>query len=98
MLARALAVNPQILLLDDFTARVDQNTESLILENVSKNFPDVTLVSITQKVEPIKNYEQIIVLMEGEIVGMGTHGQLLKDSFEYNQIFESQMSTDTLKS
>lgn len=98
MLARALAVNPQILLLDDFTARVDQNTESLILTNVSKNFPDVTLVSITQKVEPIKNYEQIIVLMEGEIVGTGTHDQLLKDSFEYKQIFESQMSTDTLKS
>ncbi len=98
MLARALAVNPQILLLDDFTARVDQNTESLILGNVSKNFPEVTLVSITQKVEPIKNYEQIIVLMEGEIVGTGTHEQLLKDSFEYKQIFESQMSTDTLKS
>lgn len=98
MLARALAVNPQILLLDDFTARVDQNTESLILSNVSKNFPDVTLVSITQKVEPIKNYEQIIVLMEGEIVGTGTHEQLLKESFEYKQIFESQMSTDTIKS
>ncbi len=98
MLARALAVNPQILLLDDFTARVDQTTEALILDNVSKNFPDVTLVSITQKVEPIKNYEQIIVLMEGEIVGIGTHDQLLKDCFEYKQIFESQMSTETLKS
>lgn len=98
MLARALAVNPQILLLDDFTARVDQNTEALILSNVSKNFPNVTLVSITQKVEPIKNYEQIIVLMEGEIVGTGTHEQLLKDCFEYKQIFESQRSTDTLKS
>ena len=95
MLARALAVNPQILLLDDFTARVDQNTEALILGNVSKNFPEVTLISITQKVEPIKNYEQIIVLMEGEIVGTGTHEQLLKDSFEYKQIFESQKSTNT---
>ncbi len=98
MLARALAVNPHILLLDDFTARVDQNTEALILGNVSKNFPDTTLVSITQKIEPIKNYEQIIVVMEGEIVGTGTHQELLKDSFEYKQIFESQMSTETLKS
>jgi ATP-binding cassette subfamily B protein len=84
--------------LDDFTARVDQNTEALILENVMKNFPNTTLVSITQKVEPIKNYDQIIVLMEGEIVGTGTHETLLKDSFEYRQIFESQMSTETLKS
>ncbi len=98
MLARALAVNPQILLLDDFTARVDQSTEALILSNISANFPDVTLVSITQKVEPIKNYEQIIVLMEGEIVSIGTHDQLLKDSFEYKQIYESQMTTETLKS
>ena len=98
MLARALAVNPQILLLDDFTARVDQNTEALILGNVNKNFPNATLVSITQKVELIKNYDQIIVLMEGEIVGTGTHEELLKDSFEYKQIFESQKTTETMKS
>ncbi|MES2985529.1 MAG: ABC transporter ATP-binding protein [Patescibacteria group bacterium] len=96
MLARALAVNPQILLLDDFTARVDQSTEKSILANVATNYPDATLVSITQKIEPIKNYEQIIVLMEGEVVGIGTHDSLLNDSFEYKQIFESQMSTETL--
>lgn len=96
MLARALAVNPQILLLDDFTARVDQSTEKLILENVMQNYPDVTLVSITQKVEPIAEYEQIIVLMEGEIVGIGTHTELLQNSFEYKQIYESQMSTDSI--
>ncbi len=96
MLARALAIQPQILLLDDFTARVDQSTESLILGNVTTNYPDVTLVSITQKIEPIREYDQIIVLMEGEVVGIGRHDELLKDSFEYKQIFESQMSTETL--
>lgn len=96
MLARALAIQPQILLLDDFTARVDQGTEKLILGNVSANYPDVTLVSITQKIEPIKDYQQIIVLMEGEVVGIGTHDELLHSSFEYKQIYESQMSTETI--
>jgi ATP-binding cassette subfamily B protein len=96
MLARALAVNPQILLLDDFTARVDQHTEKSILTNVAQNYPDVTLVSITQKIEPIQGYDQIIVLMEGEIVGTGTHDVLLRDSFEYKQIYESQLSTETI--
>lgn len=96
MLARALAVNPQILLLDDFTARVDQGTEKSILANVAELYPNTTLVSITQKIEPIKKYDQIIVLMEGELVGIGTHENLLQDSFEYTQIFESQKSTETI--
>lgn len=91
MLARALALNPRILLLDDFTARVDQMTEASILGNVAKDYADATLISITQKIEPVKNYEQIIVLMEGELVATGTHEQLIDSSFEYQQIYESQM-------
>src|SRR6185436_15133721 len=49
MLARALAINPKILLLDDFTARVDTNTELKILDNVKQNYPGITLISVTQK-------------------------------------------------
>ncbi len=96
MLARALAVDPRILLLDDFTARVDRATEASILKNVADEYPNITLVSITQKVEPIKNYEKIIVLMEGELVAEGTHENLLKNSFEYRQIYESQQSTEEI--
>ncbi len=94
MLARSLAVDPQILLLDDFTARVDQATEASILKNVSAGYPDVTLVSITQKVEPIKEYDHIIVLMEGELVAQGRHEELLSKSFEYRQVYESQQTTE----
>ncbi len=54
MLARALALNPRILLLDDFTARVDTRTEQSILANVKKNYPDLTLISITQKIASMK--------------------------------------------
>lgn len=49
MLARALALNPSVLLLDDFTARVDVGTEERIVKNLEKNFPELTLISITQK-------------------------------------------------
>lgn len=95
MLARALALNPKILFLDDFTARVDAQTEQKILKNVEKNYPELTLVSITQKIAPIEKYDQIILLMEGEILAKGTHEELMHKSPEYVQIFDSQRSTNT---
>ncbi|HVW96987.1 MAG TPA: ABC transporter ATP-binding protein [Mucilaginibacter sp.] len=93
MLARALAINPKILLLDDFTARVDTNTEKKILANVQQNYPGMTLLSVTQKIASVEHYDQIILLMEGEIVASGKHSELLKTSPEYVQIFNSQQST-----
>lgn len=94
MLARALALNPKILLLDDFTARVDSGTEARILANVLKNYPGITLVSVTQKIAPIEQYDQIILLMEGEVLASGTHRELMASSPEYVQIYDSQQSTE----
>ncbi len=93
MLARALAVNPKVLLLDDFTARVDGNTEKKILQNVQKNYPGLTLISVTQKIASVEHYDQIILLMEGEIVATGKHDELMHTCTEYVQIFDSQQST-----
>ncbi len=93
MLARALAVNPKVLLLDDFTARVDAHTERKILANVKANYPDITLISVTQKIASIEHYDQVILLMQGEIVASGTHQQLMAASPEYVQIYNSQQST-----
>jgi ATP-binding cassette, subfamily B, bacterial len=93
MLARALAVNPKILLLDDFTARVDRKTEKKILCNVANNYPGLTLLSVTQKIASIKHFEQIILLMEGEVIGKGTHKELMESCPEYVQIYNSQRST-----
>jgi ATP-binding cassette subfamily B protein len=92
MLARALALNPRILLLDDFTARVDSSTERRILENVIRNYPGITLLSVTQKIAPVEAYDQIILLMEGEVLASGMHSQLMGTSPEYIQIYESQRS------
>jgi ATP-binding cassette subfamily B protein len=94
MLARALALNPKILLLDDFTARVDTNTEHKILANVAQNYPGLTLISVTQKIAPIESYDQVILLMEGEILAVGTHAELIHSSPEYVQIYDSQKSTE----
>lgn len=93
MLARALAINPKVLLLDDFTARVDNNTEKKILANVQENYPGLTLLSVTQKIASVEHYDQIILLMEGEIIASGKHKDLMKTSPEYVQIYNSQQST-----
>src|SRR6266851_1049266 len=93
MLARALALNPRVLLLDDFTARVDATTERKILQNVQRNYPGLTLLSVTQKIAPIEHYDQIVLLMEGEVLATGTHEELLATCPEYVQIYDSQRST-----
>ena len=93
MLARALALNPNVLLLDDFTARVDSRTEHAILENVRKNYPGITLISVTQKIASVADYDQIILLMEGEVLATGTHRELMAVSPEYVQLYDSQRST-----
>ncbi len=98
MLARALALNPKILLLDDFTARVDGQTEKKIIENIAHNYPEITLVSVTQKIQAVEAYDQIVLLMDGEILAKGTHAELIKNSPEYVQIFESQKSTTNFES
>lgn len=93
MLARALALNPTILFLDDFTARVDRDTEQRILMNLARNYPKLTLVSVTQTISAIEHYDQIVLLMDGEILAKGTHEELLGSCPEYVQICSSQQST-----
>jgi ATP-binding cassette subfamily B protein len=93
MLARALSIDPKILLLDDFTSRVDKKTENKILCNLENNYPGLTLISVTQKIAPVKHFEQIILLMEGEVIATGKHKELKESSPEYIQIYGSQRST-----
>jgi ATP-binding cassette subfamily B protein len=94
MLARALALNPKVLLLDDFTARVDTTTERAILRNIQEQYPGITLISVTQKVASVEDYDQIILLMEGEMLATGTHAELMATSPEFVQIYDSQRSTN----
>jgi len=93
MLARALALSPRVLLLDDFTARVDKRTERKIMDNIQRNYPGMTVVTVSQKIAAVEHYEQIILLMESEIIASGTHDSLIRDCPEYVQIYNSQRST-----
>jgi ATP-binding cassette subfamily B protein len=93
-LARALAVNPKILLLDDFTARVDRSTEKDIFARLKKNYGDITQVLITQQIASVEDFDQIILIMDGEVLAKGTHKELLKNSPEYQQLYSLQMSTE----
>jgi ABC-type multidrug transport system ATPase subunit len=89
-LARALVRNPKLLLLDDFTARVDMATEKEILDLLEKNYPEITVCLITQKLSTAKHYDIIYLVMNGELVDSGKHEELLERCFEYRQIYESQ--------
>ncbi|NTU46769.1 ABC transporter ATP-binding protein [Candidatus Roizmanbacteria bacterium] len=91
-LARALVINPKILLLDDFTARVDKDTEKRIFANLKQNYSDITQILITQQISSVEDFDEIILIMEGEILAKGTHEELLRTSVEYEQIYNSQMS------
>lgn len=91
-LARALVKNPQLLFLDDFTARVDKETENKIWDRIDQNYPNATLVSITQKIESIVHFDKIIFLMEGELIAIGKHEELIENSKEYQQLFQSQQT------
>lgn len=93
-LARAVISHPVIILLDDFTARVDRATDKRIRERVVQLSDKQTIVSISQTIESITDADQIILLMEGEVVATGTHEELLSNSFEYKQILESQQSIE----
>jgi ATP-binding cassette subfamily B protein len=93
-LARALATEPSILFLDDFTARVDRATDKRIRDILKKSMPGQTRVVVSQTIESIRDADHIIVLMEGELIDAGTHEQLIARCFEYQQIAKSQETTD----
>lgn len=93
MLARALAGNPSLLLLDDFLARVDVNTGRKILANITRNYPGITIVSVAQKIGMVEDYDQILLLIHGELVASGRHEQLMTESEEYVKLYNLQRST-----
>jgi ATP-binding cassette subfamily B protein len=92
-LARALALEPNVLLLDDFTARLDPATEQRVRHNLEREYPGMTVLAVTQRIATIADYDQIFLLMEGELLARGTHQELLESCPEYAQIYDSQKST-----
>lgn len=90
-IARALIRKPEILILDDSTSALDTNTESKIRESLKKYSKNLTCIIIAQRITSIMNADRIIVLDNGEIVGMGEHDELIKSCEVYQEIFYSQV-------
>ncbi|UOQ50066.1 ABC transporter ATP-binding protein/permease [Gracilibacillus caseinilyticus] len=88
-IARALADNPKVLLLDDSTSALDATTETKVLEAIRQRKCTTFLVS--QKISSVKDADQILVLDKGKIVGMGTHQQLINTNQLYQSIADSQL-------
>ncbi|MDQ6907819.1 MAG: ABC transporter ATP-binding protein/permease, partial [Chloroflexota bacterium] len=96
-IARALLVDPRLLLLDDSTSAVDAETESLIQEALDRLMRDSrrTAFVIAQRISTVRDADLILVLDEGKIAAQGTHAELLRDSALYNDILGSQLTADT---
>ena len=90
-IARALIKKPKILILDDSTSAVDTATEAQIREAFRSEIPDCTKIIIAQRISSVKDADEIIVMNDGKITGVGTHEQLLDTNAEYSEIYYSQM-------
>lgn len=90
-IARALLKKPKILILDDSTSAVDMATEARIREAFRNSLAGSTKIIIAQRINSVKDADEIIVLDEGRITGVGTHDYLLEHNTEYQEIYYSQM-------
>lgn len=93
-IARALLKKPKILILDDSTSAVDTATEAMIRESFATTLKDTTKIIIAQRISSVADADQIMVLDEGEIVGLGSHEKLLAECKAYQEIYYSQMDKE----
>lgn len=89
-IARALLKKPKILILDDSTSAVDTRTDVMIRKAFREAIPDTTKIIIAQRVSSVEDADQVIVLDDGKINGIGTHEELLKTNAIYREVYESQ--------
>ncbi len=90
LIARALATTPEILLLDDASGALDYQTDRMLRKGLTEHYAQSTKIIISQRISSIYNAQQIILLEDGKIVGLGTHQKLLSTCAQYKNIYNSQ--------
>ena len=95
-IARAIAIDPEILVFDDSFSALDFKTDSILRAELAKKTQDKTVIIVAQRINTILNADQIIVLEDGKVVGKGTHEELINNNETYRQIALSQLSAEEL--
>ena len=95
-IARAIAKDPEIFVFDDSFSALDFKTDSKLREALAEKTENKTVIIVAQRISTILNADQIVVLEEGKIVGIGTHEELMKNNETYRQIALSQLSEEEL--
>ncbi|OUP60418.1 ABC transporter ATP-binding protein [Butyricicoccus pullicaecorum] len=95
-IARAIAKNPKIYLFDDSFSALDYKTDAALRRALSERVHDATTIIVAQRISTILHAEQIIVLDEGKVAGIGTHEELMKTCATYQEIARSQLSEKEL--
>ncbi|MCX7917891.1 MAG: ABC transporter ATP-binding protein/permease, partial [bacterium] len=90
-IARAIVKKPKILILDDCTSSVDFITEKKIFNELKEKLKNITKIIVTPRIFTIINADKILVLDKGEILGIGTHKELLENCKIYKEIYETQL-------
>jgi ATP-binding cassette subfamily B protein len=93
-IARALVKRPEIYVFDDSFSALDTATDQRLRAALEREVTDATVIVVAQRVSTIIEADQIIVIEDGAVVGVGTHDELLQSSGEYSEIVASQLSTE----
>lgn len=96
LISRALAGNPEILILDDSSSALDYKTDANLRKALRSNYGDTTTVIVAQRISSIQYADLIIMLDGGKVIGMGTHEQLLASCEQYKDIYQVQMGAEEL--
>ena len=94
LIARALAAEPEILILDDASSALDYRTDAELRKAIREHHGNATTVVIAQRISSVLSMDQIIMLHEGEMIGRGTHAELMASCPEYRDIYRTQMSEE----
>ncbi len=90
LIARALAARPEILILDDSSSALDYRTDAMLRRQLRENFSDTTTILIAQRISSVMHADHILVLEDGEMIGFGTHQELMEGCEVYREISRSQ--------
>ncbi len=94
LIARALAADPEILILDDASSALDYRTDAELRKAIREHHGSATTVVIAQRISSVLGMDEIIMLHEGEMIGHGTHAELMETCPEYRDIYRTQMSEE----